>query len=598
MLNLRARFLAGAAAAFLALPLAQPASADMTYAVADIGAFVGGSYSVAYAVNNAGQVVGNGSTDGVDFMGNPASNAFLYKANSLINLGTLGGDNSYAYGINGAGQVVGASHTGAYDVYSSPIFHAFVYKAGTMQDIGTLGGDNSYAQAINAFGVIAGQADTAAQDSVAFVGGSGGLTPIVGLSNTNSSAYALNSHGQVVGWANTPSYDAQAFLSSGGSVSNLGTFGGGQQSAAYSITDNGFIVGGADVPNNSDPTNPYFHACLFHSGLVTDLGTLGGNRSGAYSVNVFQQIVGYADRTAAGKPQAFLWQNGVIQNLNDMIPATTTLHLDQANGINNSGQIVGYGSLSNGTTHAFLLTPFLMLRPAYVPGGAVSTATITLDAPAPPTGAVVTLNSDSPLAVLSTSTVTLPAGTRTATLTVTTAFVPTDTTVHITATYNGVTRTAPLLIRAAGALSGVVTLEQCVTMGGEVITLIFRNTDDNGSFTRTATLANDGSFSLPNVPAGTYYLAVKGRLWLQKVVPLDVPDNGTPTVAVTLLTGDANNDNSIDPTDFNIFVSAYNSDRSIPGSGYDTRADFNCDGKVDPTDFGLFVDNYNTVGDP
>ena len=419
-----------------------------------------------------------------------------------------------------------------------------------------------------------------------------------GLGNPGSGAYALNSHGQAVGWANTPFYDPQAFLSSGGSAFDLGTFSGGQQSAAYSITDNGFIVGGADVPNNSDPTSPFFHACLFSNGGVTDLGTLGGSRSGAYSVNVFQQIVGYADRTAAGRPQAFIWQNGVIQNLNDMIPATAALHLDQANGINNSGQIVGYGSLSSGDTHAFLLTPFLMLRPAYVPGGAVSTATITLDAPAPPTGAIVTLSSDSALAVLSTPSVTLPPGTRTATFTVTTAFVATDTTVHITATYLGVTRTAPLLIRAAATLSGVVTLEGCVAMGGEIVTLIFRNTDDSGFFTRTATLASNGSFSLSNVPAGTYYLAVKGRLWLQKVVPLDAPDNGTPTVAVTLLTGDSNNDNSVDTTDFGIFVSAYNTDRSIPGSGYDTRADFNCDGFVDPTDFGLFVDNYNTAGDP
>ena len=68
-------------------------------------------------------------------------------------------------------------------------------------------------------------------------------------------------------------------------------------------------------------------------------------------------------------------------------------------------------------------------------------------------------------------------------------------------------------------------------------------------------------------------------------------------VSVLLPAGDANNDNRIDPTDFAIFVSAYNTDINIPGSGYDAAADFNFDGAVDPTDFGLFVGNYNTAGD-
>ena len=600
MRNLRVRFLAGAAAAFLALHLARPAAATMTYTVTDIGSFVGGTGTVAFAINNTGQIVGWGDTSSVDFMGNPADNAFIYKASSLIDLGTLGGDNSYSYGINGAGQAVGASHTGAYDYFGSPIFHAFLYnKTGPLQDLGTLGGDNSYGEAINAFGTFVGQSDTAAQNSIAFVGSKSGLSAVPGLGTQGSEAFAINSHGQIVGQAYTASYDPQAFLYSGGMITNLGVFAGGQQSAAFSITDNGFIVGSADVQNFSDPTSPYSHACLFNHGSLTDLGTLGGNRSGAYGVNVFQQIVGYADRQSTGNPQAFIYQNGVIQNLNDMVPTGTALHLDQANAINNSGQIVGYGSLSSGATHGFLLTPFLMLQPAYVPGGATSTATITLDAAAPPTGALVTISSSSPtLALPSTALVTIPAGKRMATFTITTAAVTTDTTVQISATYNGVTRTAPLLIRAPATLSGFIYLEQCVHPGGQTINLTFRDTDDSGSFTRTVTLASDSSFSLPNVPAGTYYLAVKGRIWLQKVVPLDAPDGGTPTISVSLLTGDANNDNSVDSSDFGILINAYGGDSSISGSGYDIRADFNCDGVVDSSDFGLLIGNFNTLGDP
>ena len=107
-----------------------------------------------------------------------------------------------------------------------------------------------------------------------------------------------------------------------------------------------------------------------------------------------------------------------------------------------------------------------------------------------------------------------------------------------------------------------------------------------------------GNYSIPFVPAGTYDVAVKGAKNLRKVLPNVQISGGTVALSdVTLPAGDANGDNSVDPTDFGIFVSAYNSSAAIPGTGYDASADFNYDGAVDPTDFGLFVSNYNTVGD-
>ena len=69
-------------------------------------------------------------------------------------------------------------------------------------------------------------------------------------------------------------------------------------------------------------------------------------------------------------------------------------------------------------------------------------------------------------------------------------------------------------------------------------------------------------------------------------------------MTLPLLVGDANGDNSVDATDFGLLVvSCYNSDRSIPGSGYDPTCDFNGDGTIDATDFGLFVGNYGLSGD-
>ena len=116
----------------------------------------------------------------------------------------------------------------------------------------------------------------------------------------------------------------------------------------------------------------------------------------------------------------------------------------------------------------------------------------------------------------------------------------------------------------------------------------------------TADAANPGfaDYTLPGVAPGYYDLAIKAPKNLQVVLqnvkvggPFTLPD-------VTLNAGDTNNDNQVDPTDFGNFVSAYNSDSSVPGSGYTPTCDFNYDGVVDPTDFGLFVGNYNTAGAP
>ena len=116
--------------------------------------------------------------------------------------------------------------------------------------------------------------------------------------------------------------------------------------------------------------------------------------------------------------------------------------------------------------------------------------------------------------------------------------------------------------------------------------------------TPTAAANNpNGTYTLTGVTAGTYDVAIKGLKNLRVVKSNLVFAGASGTIPdALLLAGDANGDNAVDPTDFNVFVSAYNSDSSVPGSGYDAAADFNFDGAVDPTDFGLFVSNYNTVG--
>jgi LmbE family N-acetylglucosaminyl deacetylase len=89
----------------------------------------------------------------------------------------------------------------------------------------------------------------------------------------------------------------------------------------------------------------------------------------------------------------------------------------------------------------------LSLNPSSVIGGPLgnSTGTVTLNAPAPAGGAVISLSDNSSAASVP-ATVTIPAGATTATFTVRTGIVLLSTTARITATYRGTSRSANLQI--------------------------------------------------------------------------------------------------------------------------------------------------------
>jgi probable HAF family extracellular repeat protein len=57
----------------------------------------------------------------------------------------------------------------------------------------------------------------------------------------------------------------------------------------------------------------------------------------------------------------FIWQNGVMTDLNTLFPATSNLFATMANKINERGQISGMATVLSGPhagdTHAFLATP-------------------------------------------------------------------------------------------------------------------------------------------------------------------------------------------------------------------------------------------------
>ena len=101
-----------------------------------------------------------------------------------------------------------------------------------------------------------------------------------------------------------------------------------------------------------------------------------------------------------------------------------------------------------------------------------------------------------------------------------------------------------------------------------------------------------------SVPLKNYVIHIKSPLYLAANVSADATKGNVSGLRVSLRPGDANNDNSVDSTDFGLLIGAFGSDASIPGSGYDPTCDFQtATALFDSTDFGLLIGEFNNIGD-
>ncbi len=160
------------------------------YHAQDLGTQGTGRYSTAVAVNASGLVAGYSTfvvTNTLD------ARATLWPAGGqAVDLGTLGGSFSSAYGLNRAGQVVGASATA-----NNSAIHAVLWRDGNMLDLGP-----GYANQINDSGHIVGMDD--ASRAVRWL--PDGTRVLLGtLGGSFSSGAAVNNAGQIAGWASIPS---------------------------------------------------------------------------------------------------------------------------------------------------------------------------------------------------------------------------------------------------------------------------------------------------------------------------------------------------------------------------------------------------------
>jgi probable HAF family extracellular repeat protein len=377
------------------------AVAQQQYTVTDLGTLGGsGTSSNPYGLNAIGWVAGSSNL----VAGGPQHSFYWFGFGPLMDLGTLGGKkcttcNSQANGMNAFGQIAVGSETANTD----PNGEDFCGYGTHRQCLGAIGsffglaalpalagGNNANALGVNLQGQAVGLSEIGTRDSTCASGGTafqvlrfeaatwgpgGRIQELHPLPNdTVGFATGVNSSGQAVGASGLCSNTAfvtpfgpfaphAVMWDSNGAATDLGHMPGtpaGIYNIATSINDRGEVVGFACVGADTNPATCVEDAFLWTKDTgMQDLGGLpGAIASGPPCCNTINNsgvIVGIsiaADYTET----AVIWQNKVAIDLNTLIPKNSGWYLVCAQGINDAGEIIGFGTI-NGSTHAFRATP-------------------------------------------------------------------------------------------------------------------------------------------------------------------------------------------------------------------------------------------------
>ena len=360
------------------------------YKVQDLGT-LGGSHSWVSAMNDSGEVVGSSN-----LAGDQNNHAFLYKDGKMTDLGTLGGTSSVAKGINKSSQVVGWSDN------SSGERRGFLYDSTNgMKDLNDLiptdlGWTIYEAAGINTDGQIAASSWGNTQPDTDIVcdywSGSGPavgaalvLSPtttgdyevqdLANLGGYYSRATSINNSSKVVGFSYTaPCGGGQAFFYDESADPKMQ---GLSMHEASGLNNSGKVVGYREELINwtcvdVGSGNDCWRAVLYDSATkqMQYLGDLRGTYpmgwrgvfgSVANGINDSGDVVGRSgiqDGTYGGDVHAFLKESGQpMIDLNTLIPADSGWTISSATAINNDGQIAANGYQDGGGTHALLLTP-------------------------------------------------------------------------------------------------------------------------------------------------------------------------------------------------------------------------------------------------
>ena len=338
---------------------------------------LGGTRSRGNSINNRGWIAG------FSFLtGNQRRHATLWRDGSVFDLGTLGQPNrnsNVAWPVkNNRGIIAGISQTDTpepngetwscaafFGGQSGFICLGFVWQDGVMTSLLPLaGGHNSFATGANNEGKVVGWAENGVHDTscvdtqvlqfrpVTWGPGSNQPQELPLISGDSSgAATAINNKGQIVGISGRCDQAVgrhtakHAVLWDNGSVSNLGNLGAEVWITPMSINQHGVIVGfGATTSDDLDGN--FLRAFIWTNAegikRIDPLPLAGHIYSQANAINERGQVVGISC-TLAGDCLGWVWENGVLRNLNDpdiLAPGFNGVIIN-AQDINDEGQITG-----------------------------------------------------------------------------------------------------------------------------------------------------------------------------------------------------------------------------------------------------------------
>jgi probable HAF family extracellular repeat protein len=335
---------------------------------------LGGASSGAFAISDRGEIVGGADTGPTD----PATGlteahgAIFRRDGTVVDLGTLGGTQSVAFAVNNHGDIAGGSSNlvpvnpqfsiglsfGAFAAATQS--HATLWdRAGVIHDLGTLGGSGSFAAFLNEQGQAAGISFTSNDAAIhPFVTVQGNMVDVGTLGGSVANIDWLNNRGEAVGRADLTGFPSplisHAFLWDG-AIHDLGTL-GGPDSEAFWINDDGDAVGVSDLPNTVHAQ--HFHAVAWNRGQIRDLGALSADDSTlANGINSKRQVIGVSVNPQTGPRAFFLQDDGPMVDLQMLVVKGADFLFLLPSFISEQGVIVGVGVTPNFTVHAFELVP-------------------------------------------------------------------------------------------------------------------------------------------------------------------------------------------------------------------------------------------------